>query len=313
MRPKDRAVIADIDERLRAYAREVRALPGIDDENARMAFLEQVAESLHRVAYARIVARRPVHVSRIDPSSAMFDPVRGAVLCMRQGEIDEAFWLVFIFVHFGKHLRDGYRLARDIYGRLGEERTWTWQEVNRDPRAFRQWLHSQQDTLKTDGIRRRFGSHRKYESLDAWSTTGTGEAVETYVAWVRPFGTHARLVADAQARVGADPKRLFRALYVSMDVVARFGRTARFDYLAMVGKLGLAAIEPDSTYMTGSSGPVTGARLLFAGDAKAQLAAGDLDQWLRDFDGRLGVGMQALEDALCNWQKSPLKFKAFRG
>lgn len=81
----------------------------------------------------------------------------------------------------------------------------------------------------------------------------------------------------------------------------------------MLGKLGLAAIEPDSTYMTGSSGPISGARLLFAGDAKAQLPAGNLDQWLVDLDARLGVGMQVLEDALCNWQKSPSEFKAFRG
>ncbi|HEU4689888.1 MAG TPA: hypothetical protein VFS23_16060 [Vicinamibacterales bacterium] len=313
MRPKDRTVIADIDAHLGSYAREVRPLPGIQAEDARLAFLEQVAESLHRVAYARTVARRPVHASRIDPSSSMFDPVRGAIFRMRQNEIDEAFWLVFIFVHFGKHRRDGYQLARDIYGRLGEQPPWTWQEVSRDPQAFRAWLHSQQATLKHDGVRRRFGNHRKYESLDAWSTSGTGEAVETYVTWVRPFGTHARLVADVQARVGADPKLLFHGLYESMGAVARFGRTARFDYLAMVGKLGLATIEPDSTYMTGSSGPVSGARLLFAGNAKAQLPAGDLDRWLVDLDGRVGVGMQVLEDALCNWQKSPNEFKAFRG
>jgi len=174
-------------------------------------------------------------------------------------------------------------------------------------------LHEQRDALKRDGIRRRFGNHRKYESLDAWSTTGTGEAVETYVQWVRSSGTHVRLVEDAQARVGADPRRLFRELYQSMTSIARFGRTARFDYLAMVGKLGLAAIEPDSTYMTGSSGPLSGARILFGGNAQAQLTASDLDQWLVALDVRLDVGMQVLEDALCNWQKSPEEFREFRG
>jgi hypothetical protein len=306
-------VVAEIDEHLRAYAREVRALPGIEPVDARAAFLEQVAESLHRVAYARVIARRDVHASRVDPASSMFDPVRGAILRMRQGDLDEAFWLVFIFVHFGKHLRDGYQLARDVYGRLGAQPPWTWQEVSRDPRAFREWLHSQQNALKHDGVPRRFGNHRKYESLDAWSPQGTGEVVETYVAWVRPFGTHPRLVAAAQARVGDEPRLLFRALYDSMRTVARFGRTARFDYLAMVGKLGLAAIEPDSTYMTGSSGPISGARLLFSGNVHADLSAGDLDRWLIELDQRLGVGMQVLEDALCNWQKSPTKFKPFRG
>lgn len=313
MRPKDRAVLAEIDEHLRAYAHEVRALRGIESGDARVAFLEQVAESIHRVAYARTIARRNVHSSRIDPASSMFDPVKGAIFRMRQGDVDEAFWLVFIFVHFGKHLRDGYQLARDIYGRVGAQPPWTWQEVSRDVRGFRDWLHSQQDVLKDGRIRRRFGNHRKYESLDARSATGTGEAVETYVAWVRPCGTHERLVADAQARVGTDPRLVFRALHESMRAVARFGRTARFDYLAMVGKLGLADIEPDSTYMTGSSGPISGARLLFSGDANTKQRAGELDRWLIELDRRLRVGMQVLEDALCNWQKSPTEFKPFRG
>jgi hypothetical protein len=313
VRPKDREVLAEIDEHLRAYGREVRALPGIEADDARLAFLEQVAESIHRVRYARIVAARSVHPSRVDPSSSMFDPVKGAIFRMRQGELDEAFWLVFFFVHFGKHLRDGYRLGRDIYGRLGTQPQWTWQEVSRNPRGFREWLDSAQDALKNDGVRRRFGNHRKYESLDAWSANGTGEAVETYVTWVRPFGTHAGLVADAHARVGTDRRRVFRALYESMEAVARFGRTARFDYLAMVGKLGLADIEPDSTYMTESSGPVSGARLLFSGNARTKLRTRDLDEWLIELDQRLGVGMQVLEDALCNWQKSPTKFKPFRG
>lgn len=313
MKPKDRVVLAAIDEHLRAYARDVRALPGIESAEARTAFLQQVAESLHRVAYARTIVRRDVHAARVDPSSSMFDPVRGAVFRMRQGDVDEAFWLVFIFVHFGKHLRDGYQLARDIYGRLGAGHPWTWREVSRDPRAFREWLQSQQDALKHDGVQRRFGNHRKYESLDAWSDKGTGEVVETYVTWVRPFGTHAALIADTLARAGGDPRRAFRALYESMEAVARFGRTARFDYLAMLGKLGLANIEPDSTYMKGSSGPASGARLLFSGSAQAKLKTGDLDQWLVELDRRLGVGMQVLEDALCNWQKSPAKFTPFRG
>ena len=94
-----------------------------------------------------------------------------------------------------------------------------------------------------------------------------------------------------------------------MSAVARFGRTARFDYLTMVGKLGLAAIEPPSTYMEGSTGPVRGARLLFGGRENATT----LDSWLVELEAELHVGMQVLEDALCNWQKSPNEFKPFRG
>jgi hypothetical protein len=61
----------------------------------------------------------------------------------------------------------------------------------------------------------------------------------------------------------------------------------------MVGKLGLAEIEPDSTYMTGS-GPLKGSRLLFGGDVGARLRAVDLGRWLTDLE-------------------SPNQFKPFRG
>jgi len=69
----------------------------------------------------------------------------------------------------------------------------------------------------------------------------------------------------------------------------------------MIGKLELAAIEPGSTYMQNATGPLSGARLLFG----VHHGATQLDHWLIELEAQLGVGMQVLEDALCNWQKSP--------
>jgi hypothetical protein len=77
----------------------------------------------------------------------------------------------------------------------------------------------------------------------------------------------------------------------------------------MLGKLGLAPIEPGSTYIKGSTGPRKGATLLFG----RQADAAELDSWLVELDTHVNVGMQVLEDALCNWQKSPSKFVPFRG
>jgi hypothetical protein len=110
-----------------------------------------------------------------------------------------------------------------------------------------------------------------------------------------------------------DPRQAFDDLYGSMNAVKSFGRMARFDYLTMVGKLGLAHIEPGSTYMGNSTGPLEGARLLFSGKKTAPLNPAKLDEWLGELDAQLNVGMQVLEDALCNWQKSPTTFKPFRG
>jgi hypothetical protein len=100
-----------------------------------------------------------------------------------------------------------------------------------------------------------------------------------------------------------------------MDSVVSFGRTARFDYLAMVGKLGLGAIEPGSAYIRESTGPLLGAKLLFKNNRQATVRGAVLDDWLVELDAKLGVefGLQVLEDSLCNWQKNPDRFVPFRG
>jgi len=81
----------------------------------------------------------------------------------------------------------------------------------------------------------------------------------------------------------------------------------------MIGKVGLAPIEPGSAYLQGATGPLLGARLLFGGRTGAALGRSSLDGWLVELGAELGVGMQVLEDALCNWQKSPGRFRRFRG
>ena len=93
-----------------------------------------------------------------------------------------------------------------------------------------------------------------------------------------------------------------------MTAVKRFGRTARFDYLTMIGKLGLGNIQPGSAYLLESTGPLKGARLLFGPATRATL-----ETLTVQLGNRLDVGMQVMEDSLCNWQKSPGIFKPFRG
>ncbi len=78
----------------------------------------------------------------------------------------------------------------------------------------------------------------------------------------------------------------------------------------MLEKLGLADITPGRAYLVGSTGPLKGARLLFGTSAApARL----LEAMLIELDKYLGLGAQVLEDSLCNWQKAPDYFRAFRG
>jgi hypothetical protein len=270
-------------------------------------------ESLHRVRYVAVIRSRPLSDLRADPRSELFDPLKAAIIRQRAGDIEEAFWLIFVFVHFGKNSRGGWRYAREVYGRLGDGQLWNWAKVSADPGQFRMWLSANQVAIARKTPPGGFGNHRKYESLSGDSDTGTGAAVESYVNWIRPPRTHSQVMDNALRHSAGNPRGAFRQLYEEMDSVVRFGRTARFDYLSMVGKLGLANIEPDSTYVETATGPAKGARLLFAADASAPVANSDLNNWVNTLESTLGVGMQVLEDALCNWQKSPDMFMAFRG
>jgi hypothetical protein len=320
MRPRDRSEAERIDAVLAAYHRYNRPLSGIQSPSRRTAFLEQLIESIHRVQYIdrgvlhRRDQERQLAPQRLDPNSYLFDPIKGAAIRAGEGDHDEACWLVFMFTHFGKNLRTGYRLARDVYGSLGNGTAWDWARTSANPEAFRKWLAANVQALRHRTDHGSFGNHRKYQSLDPESPNGTGQAVVSYVNWVLAHRRHQDLFDNAAIEAHYSKRAAFDYLYRSMNVVASFGRVAKVDYLCMLGKLRLADIEPGSTYMTGSTGPLAGARLLF-GDQATNSAPREIDRWLVELEARLrlSMGMQVLEDALCNWQKSPDQFLAFRG
>ena len=309
MRPGDRAEADEIARRLSAFIGTKHSLPGIQEIWRRDAFVEQVIESLRRVRYVAAIRERDVSDRRTDPNDTSFDPLKAAIVFHDQGSIEEAFWMVFFFVQFGKHKWGGWRFAREIYGRLGDGGKWDWAATSADPEGFREWLVVNGPRIRRPGVPGGFGNHRKYESLNAWGNKGTGATFATYIQWIKPPRTHTELFEQALEAADNHPRVAFRQLYRSMNGIDRFGRVAKFDYLAMVASLGLANIEPDSTYLKGSTGPLEGARLLF-GDKQT---TGQLETWLVELGDHLGVGMQVLEDALCNWQKSPDVFVPFRG
>jgi hypothetical protein len=307
VRPRERGLAQSIDAELVDFDKTKRPLPGIRDPASRLTFREQLLESFRRVRFVEILRTRQFSDRRANPNDELFDPLKAAILLWQHGNAEEAFWLVFLFVHFGKHVRGGWRYVREVYGRLGEGGSWDWLTTSRNPTAFRAWLNAHQSQLKRPGAG--FGNHRKYESLDAYSAAGTGAVVESYIGWVGASRAHQQLVAETLERSQGSPEVTFERLYESMRAVTRFGRLARFDYLAMLGKLELAQISPGSPYLDGSSGPLRGARLLFGRHEQAAT----FDGWIAELGAHLGFGMQVLEDALCNWQKSPMQFVRFRG
>ncbi|WP_439550002.1 hypothetical protein [Falsiroseomonas sp.] len=313
MSPKDIARAQVLQNSIIYFDARILKLPGTKPSGHLDCLVRQFIDSLRRVEYAVHLSQAKHDPRRMDPSSDIFDPLRAAVLKNRKGEIDEAWWLVFLATHFGKHHHDGWRLVRDIYGRMGQTGLWDWKAISKSPAAFKTWLNLNYSALRGGGTRRRFSNHRKYETLDPNSPKGTSAVFESYVAWIANRGTHTSLVQALHKQVGQNPEALFEALYHEMDQVQRFGRLGKFDFLAMLGKLGIAPVHPGSTFLVGATGPLAGARLLLTGNSQGRRRAKTLDAELHAFGQSTGLGMQVLEDALCNWQKSPAVYRRFTG
>jgi hypothetical protein len=185
---------------------------------------------------------------------------------------------------------------------------WTWENVSQDVSIFRSWLDRHQQEL-SDGPGG-FGNHRKYESLAGLSDQGTGAVVDSYVEWVCGFGSHDVLVNDLAGATAGDPSSAFEWLASSVKkAVVRFGRTASFDYVNLLSWMGLVPAVAGICHIAGSTGPRRGTELMFgAGESVA-----DYEESLADLCEGLDVPFDVMEDALCNWQKSPDVFKPFRG
>lgn len=299
----------DLVQALSEYSTNHTPLPGIAKSAELEALALQIVDSIARVEYVYTLAKRDISDQVCRPMQA-YDPVKAAVFYLRHGMVDEASWQVFLAINFGKHKKLGWQLAREVFGGLDEEPFWTWERISVSPDAFSNWLSTNHTNLEG-----KFGNHRKYESCNPSSKTYNGVTVETYARWVRDAGGHAELHSLVTAN-SENSKEAFSALYKSMSMVSRFGRTAKFDYLTMLAKIGLADLEPDKAYISGSTGPRRGISLLVNGSLNAPISPQAAEQHIANLGQSLPIlrmVMQVLEDAICNWQKSPKEYIRFKG
>ena len=247
---QDEELARRLAEALTSYEASLGRLPGIQSDARRRSLIRQLIASDRRNRYVNHVVHAALSPVRLDPSSGRFDPLKAAVLCNRAGEADEAFWMLFLFVHFGRHRVAGYRYAADVHLRLDSRDRWSWIEVSNDVEGFRDWMDANAQAVRAPGGPHGFGNHRKYESLSGWSSAGTGAVVASYVEWVGSTLTHETNFAAAAAAANGDPSIAFDILFRSMSAIARFGRLARFDYVSMAVKLELANVRSGRAYLT---------------------------------------------------------------
>jgi hypothetical protein len=286
-------------------AKAAQGLKGLPDAATIDSLAMQFVASLRREDYYRLIQVKPIAPQRADPNNASFDAERAVAFHMQQGDIDEAGWLIFLMTCFARRPDTNWLRLQDVYGRLGTG-TWTWRTVVANPSAFYQWLD-----VNWQNIRGAFGNHRKYESLRPTAKRPLKQTVSDYIAWIGAPG-HALFFSNAVHSAGNSPQTIFDHIYRTLKITS-FGRLAKFDYLSLVGRYRLAPIEAGSAYLDGATGPGRGARLLIDGRATSATSNTALQAELDLLDTRLKVGMHVMEDALCNWQKSPQNFVHYKG
>jgi len=307
-RIKDKKKFEEFSNCLSTFPKVALPLVGLTNGERKFVLIAQLIDSLRRTEYLRVVSIRAKSSSLHTPYSGSFDPFGGAAVLHKAGRTDDAYWLIYLATHFGKHKDDGWNLTEDFYGRFGQEGVWDWNAASQEPLAISRWLDVVYPDVTRAGRSRRFGNHRKFETLKP-GPKGTGHALETYICWIAQYGSHQALITHAHNSVGQNPKEVYAYLYKELDRVVKLGRLGKFDLLCNLSNLQVAPISPDQAYIAESTGPKAGAKALFG----QELGIGNLENACAKLAEHLEVSPQVIEDALCNWQKSPERYVYFRG
>lgn len=244
---KRQDLIDEISEQLKSFSTHETPLEGLDTPDKITTLAAQILDSKRRIEYVGAIGRNKISPLRGNPHCDIFDPLRAAWLHVYEGNVDEACWLIFLSTHFGKHLKYGWQLCADIYGGLGGD-VWTWEKVVAEVDTFHAWYEGCYRQMLADGQKRRFGNHRKYESLRPDCKRPLPRVISSYVAWVGNAGSHEARFAEAKA-ASSSQEEYFDILYRSMKAVLSFGRAGRFDFLTMLIKFGIIDAKPGTLYL----------------------------------------------------------------
>jgi hypothetical protein len=265
-------------------------LPGLARDSDLELFAELLAmKSAFLADLAVLVQHGALLGSPLDPNDPDWDPFGAIVEQHAQGNIEEATWLAFLVTHIGGHEEgadDFWHAVRAVYSGFGEVRL-SWSRVLANSEELLHWQERHSRQLEA----LRFGNHRKFES---WKQLAP--VLQSYVAGVQGRGGEQRRLFE---RPALSPAENFDRLMHDLSFIYRFSRLGIYDLLCLLGNLRVYALKPGKLYLRGASGPLHGARLLFAEDADPD----QLDARGCDLASRLSVSVDAMEDALCNWQK----------
>lgn len=260
----------------------------------------QLIETEQREAEIQQLLDSEIDPEVINPESDKFDPIQ-AIIRLKHSDYEEACWLSFLLIYTNDSEHTDWAFMRKLYSGhgLNLQGSLTWQLLNEQPNALNQRLETLAVALAQSQPKPKFGHHRAYESLNHLPIV-----FSSYIDFINEKGGHQALFKPKAKAI--DKIDYFKTLYALIrQSIYRFGRLSTFEYLCLLGKLGLAEVAPDSCYIAEASGPKRGAKLLFG-----MLNNEQLDEHAVGLADYLEVGYQQLEAAICHWQKSPNRYIA---
>jgi len=282
-------------------------VPGLNTIDKVRTLARQCLDSEKRVKYIKLIHEKQLDESVLNPSSISFDPIKATSLLIKNGNYDEAVWMCYLGIFFGKHKTKKWSLIKAVYGMLGDG-LMTWKYIQNNLDIVRKWLRDNENNLRKEGS---FGAHRRYTSI---KDSSTGRSFESYVNWIGKKG-HKKKFDSIINTIGDNPSMLFDHLFNEMGNIYQFARLGKFDYLCMLGKFELLNIEPGHAYLKDSSGPKSGVVKLLQKEPNDIVSIKQMNDFINIFAKAIDQKfiMQILEDAICNWQKSPSKYSYFGG
>jgi len=273
--------------RVERCARDIEA-PGLKNRDDRDRFTACLAVAVADLG--RLVKGQLPTMAAAQVPGPSFNPF-GEALRLAKTDPAEARWLALLATHAGWDKPDS---CGALCGGLWDQPRWTWSAVSRDRGSgIGRWVDGRWRHMSRVAP---FGNHRKYCTHRPSAPVSTSDTLRTFVKWAG--------AGDRRWAAGAgNPEAAFDQLYRSLDAVTGFGRTACYDFVRLLGLLELAEVWPGRCYLDRASGPRSGAARMFLGRGPEGVPAPWLEERCRELARGLGVDLQAVEDAVCNWQK----------
>jgi hypothetical protein len=265
----------DIEDKLLAFHCNEHPLPVIASPVDLGHIASLIAGAANELTGLTETAANSLTTAVTDPGNSNFDPLATAVWWFYRQEIEEACWLLFLCSYIGKHPKQNWNLLRTIYGGLYGGNVWTWKEVSAKSEAFQGWLLHHQTELGESGS---MGDAHKCVVFDYQKAMVAAKDIGNYISWVRHEGNHEQLLGNALVIGKKEPAAVFHYLYLSMNERVRIRKSIKFNYLCLIGAIGLASVEPGQPYLSDLLFSKKGARWLFGTDKMDKIPTRELNE-----------------------------------